>query len=251
MGWYRPVIATGVVLASVVLVAGCTKPPPTADSPPVSPSNARPDTADETAAAAALRELDFDRNLQVDDTLPGKPIVGVILTHEVNEAHIHGLAREKVIGALQGERIGDVVFTKLYMKELKQLKSLRLLDLTSTRIGDVSVKELTALLTLKELRLDRTAVSDAGLKHLKVLTGLERLGLGGTGVTDTGLKELASLTNLRELSVGHNLITDVGLNELSTLKSLKKLYLSGPQVHVTDAGVKELQSALPELQVIR
>jgi hypothetical protein len=42
-------------------------------------------------------------------------------------------------------------------------------------------------------------------------------------------------------------VTDVGLMELKELKSLKTLAYGGTQV--TDAGVRELQAALPECRI--
>ena len=44
-------------------------------------------------------------------------------------------------------------------------------------------------------------------------------------------------------------MTDAGLKELKDLKQLTTLSLGGPKV--TDAGVKELQAALPKCKIQR
>ena len=67
-------------------------------------------------------------------------------------------------------------------------------------------------------------------------------------MTDAGLKELAGLKNLQSLDLWYTGITDAGLKELAELKSLQVLNL--PSL-VTDAGVAELQRALPTLKIVR
>ena len=66
--------------------------------------------------------------------------------------------------------------------------------------------------------------TDKGLAHLKGLTSLETLNLENTrGVSDFGLVHLKALTNLRQLD------------------------LDGTKV--TDAGVQDLQEALPRVKI--
>ncbi len=52
-----------------------------------------------------------------------------------------------------------------------------------------------------------------------------------------------------ELRIGGPNVTDVGLVHLKGLRSLRSLDLSGTKV--TDAGVADLQRALPNLEIIR
>ena len=68
------------------------------------------------------------------------------------------------------------------------------------------------------------------------------------------MKELAALANLTWLNLSCSAdVTDVGLKELTTLKNLTWLYLGDPlrrfKSKVTDAGVKELQKALPRCEI--
>ena len=77
---------------------------------------------------------------------------------------------------------------------------------------------------LKNFELRDSQVTDAGLVHLKGLTKLRELYLDETKVTDAGLEHLAGLTNLQK-----------GLNLTLT--------------QITDAGVAELQKALPNCDI--
>ena len=82
----------------------------------------------------------------------------------------------------------------------------------------------------------------------KPVIGVNLGGLVPGKVTDAGLKELKDLTQLKEL-VLNGQVTDAGLKELKDLKQLTWLYLGGSKV--TDAGVKELQAALPKCKIHR
>lgn len=158
-----------------------------------------------------------------DEATEGKPVVGVDL---------NGI-----------ERVTDEELQKL-----RDLKSLKTLQLIQTQVTDAGLKELKDLNNLRELRLDATQVSDVALKELKNLKSLRMLGLSGTQVTDAGLKELKELKNLQELRLGGTQVTDAGLKELKGFKELRTLGLAGTQV--TDAGLKELKD-LKELQDLR
>ena len=72
-------------------------------------------------------------------------------------------------------------------------------------------------------------ITAAGLVHLKGMTWLHVLGLGGTHVTDAGL---------------------VHLKELANLQTLWLNYL-GNGTKVADAGVAELQKALPNCKITK
>src|SRR5260370_308873 len=103
----------------------------------------------------------------VDTKRPGKPVVGV---------------------ALMGTAVTDAG-----LKALKELKSLKTLNLDFTKVTDAGLKNLKELKSLQTLYLGGTAVTDAGLKNLKELKSLQTLDLGGTKITDTGMKELKDL----------------------------------------------------------
>jgi hypothetical protein len=69
-------------------------------------------------------------------------------------------------------------------------------------------------------------------------------------VTDTGLKELAEMKGLQTLDLHNTLkVTDAGLKDLAGLQGLQTLDLRYTQV--TDAGVADLQKALPDCEIRR
>ena len=97
--------------------------------------------------------------------------------------------------------------------------------LSLKRFTDRDVPLLSGLATLIVLDLSGSRVTDKGLAHLKGLTSLEHLDLRDTPVTDKGLHAIKGLTALRLLDLA--------------------------KTKVTAAGVKDLQRALPELEIVR
>ena len=93
-----------------------------------------------------------------------------------------------------------------------------------SRFTDAEMVHLKNLINLQGLRLQKTKVTDAGLVHLKGLINLKNLNLYGTKVTDAGLVHLRGLTNLQTLCLT-------------------------PSQNFTDAGVAELQNALPNCDI--
>jgi hypothetical protein len=63
------------------------------------------------------------------------------------------------------------------------------------------------------------------------------------------MKTVASFKNLTYLEITDTKVTDTGLKELATLKRLGQLYLTRGQ-KVTESGVKELQNALPNCNIV-
>ena len=91
----------------------------------------------------------------------------------------------------------------------------------------------------------------AGLEHLKGLTSPVVLDLKYfdviTGTIGTDLAQLKGLENINGLHLG-NKITDAGLKHLKGLTNLTELVLSTNKV--TDAGVADLQKALPNCEIL-
>src|SRR5262245_37392912 len=98
-----------------------------------------PGRADEAAAVKMIQKL--GGQVVRDDKLPGKPVVDVDLdTTKVTDAGL---------------------------RELKELKSLQLLNLSGTKVTDAGLKELKELKSLRSLYLRHTKVTDAGVKELQ------------------------------------------------------------------------------------
>jgi len=116
-------------------------------------------------------------------------------------------------------------------------------DLRGNGVTDAGVVHLQGLSQLQHLSLWDTQVTDAGLMHLQGLTQLRSLDL------DPGLERLKGLTQLRILDLSGTQVADAGLVHLEGLTRLQWLRLVGTKV--TDAGVRELQKALPNAHIVR
>jgi len=131
-----------------------------------------------------------------------------------------------------------------YLEDMHHLEHILL---QATDVSDAGLVHLKGLTSLKTLWLNKTRVTDVGLVHLKGLTNLEILQLPQSSkITDKGLMHLAGLTNLANLDLGGTSITDAGLVHL---KGLNKLEMLALPKNITDAGVAELQKALPDCKI--
>jgi len=93
-------------------------------------------------------------------------------------------------------------------------------------------------------------ITDIDMKYVGVLTDLTHLAFINTTVSDEGLRHLKELTKLHALAFsGARQITDAGVVHLKGLESLKRLDLHG--TGVTNAGERELQSALSSCLIVR
>jgi len=178
---------------------------------------AEPPTARDRAVAAVEK---LGGTVEVDETRPGRPVVGV------------DLSRSAVTDA-------DLV-------HLEALPALEVLDLRLTAIGDAGVARLEGTRALRFLNLFRTRLTDAGLDHLAGNAGLETLLVGGTQVTDEGLARLKAFPRLRKLSVFDTQVGDAGLEHLRGLPRLEILLLG--KSRVTAAGRERISAALPSVR---
>jgi len=171
---------------------------------------------------------------------------------EPNELQKSQLA---LLGFKFSERFGAVLETNdqdevisLSPQWISNMTMTTSLKLTDELMLDL-VKEMSKL---QELELARTAVTDAGLVHLKGLTELRELHLDYTKITDAGLVHLKELTELQTLHLSGSKITDAGLVHLKGLTKMQTLDLRGTIfTKITDAGVADLQTALPNCEIVR
>ncbi len=123
-------------------------------------------------------------------------------------------------------------------------------DLNSnSAVVDADLQRLKQLKRLRGLDLSSTKITDSGMRHLRGLRSLEQLNLNGTEITDMGLAYLVTLQNLQELNLGDTGIGDQTLKMLAQLRSLRRLVLTNTQA--SDDGVKRLQSELTECLIVR
>ena len=191
-----------------------------------------------------------------------------------------GLANLSGLKQLTSLRLNGTQITDVGMAHLKKLPHLEQLLISSPRITDAGLVHLSELTNLRELDLyggtgfQNTAVTEAGLVHLAALTNLtvlnvrpsqitdiylehlkgftrlEKLDLSGTQITDAGLVHLKGMRDLQQLDLMSTKVTDAGLIHLKPLTSLKQLVLDGCTT-LTNAGVAELQRALPDCKITK
>jgi hypothetical protein len=127
-----------------------------------------------------------------------------------------------------------------------------LLDLHGTQVTDAGLKELAGCKNLATLNLTESRkITGTGLKELSGLNKLTELHLfGARGLTPAGLNGLAGIQSLTTLHLDFTDVNDAGLRELACLKNLTVLTLVNV-AKVTDAGVADLQRALPKCKIQR
>lgn len=116
-----------------------------------------------------------------------------------------------------------------------------------TPVDDEQLRHLLGMRSLRLLDLTGTRVTDVGLVHLLGCTDLEVLCLWDTAITDAGLALLARLPNLRHLGLGNTAVTDAGLRHLEALQRLRLVQLTGTAVE--GPGLRHLH-ALPDLEMV-
>ena len=77
------------------------------------------------------------------------------------------------------------------------------------------------------------------------------LDCNGTSITDAGLVHLKGLTHLEWLALRRTRVTDAGLAHLKGLGGQSEIYLGWDKAKVTDAGIQELQRAMPKAKISR
>src|SRR5262245_34425600 len=149
--------------------------------------------------------------------------------------------------------LNNTLLTDAGLAELKDLKKLKSLQLAGCiRVTDKSAEVVKGFTDLEDLSLPST-ITGEGAKTLVGLKKLRKLYLGGAPMTDAAVKDIAdNMPELTDLNLGSSLpneVSDASVANLARLKKLKALNLSGSKL--TDAGLKDLQKALPECKITR
>jgi internalin A len=182
-----------------------------------------------------------------------------------------GLAHLSHLADLTSVELTGTKITGAGLASLRELRALRYLGLDNVPLSDADLTQLGGAKSLESLRLTGRKFTDAGFLRLKGLVNLKRLQLSDCRVTDAGLLALSDLTQLKslilirthvrelaairhltgltELFLAGSPVTDAGLANLQGLTNLKQLNIMSTEV--TNAGVKELQQALPSLTIAR
>lgn len=226
--------------------------------------------------------LAADEAWQIVGRTPGTvtlPVDGEVrISARLDDAAASELARD--LKSIRGVHQLDLAYSPLTDEalELLTMEGLVALDLSRTRVGDLTLQRLGANPTLRTLNLwgvetisDRGVaalgagksledlelgrcprVTDAGLVGLRCLSHAREVGLAATQISDEGLRWVGQLPALRALDLSATAITGRGLGYLDRLQVLTTLDLSGCVNLRADglAGLR-LMRALAELRLAR
>ncbi len=113
---------------------------------------------------------------------------------------------------------------------------------------DATAAHIKELPSLKYLDLGGQQITNAGMENLAGLTNLECLWLDGTQIDDAGLQQLRNFKRLRKLFVGKTRVTLAGLAILCDIPQLelvsldRRLFDNSEQLH-------EFKNSLPKCNV--
>jgi hypothetical protein len=146
------------------------------------------------------------------------------------------IARLNLFGC---RRLNDPVF-----RSLVHFRSLRALDLRSTKSGAARIAYLRRLPALEELHIDPPRPRDEALGRLALLSGLRDLDLGGEAWRHDEIAQVAKLTALRRL----RLCVEKGEKPLEVLAPLQQL----ESLDLSFSGTRDRDLAgLPRLPRLR
>ncbi len=140
--------------------------------------------------------------------------------------------------------LDSAVFDGPGLQVVGQVKTLRRLTLSYTKVTNEMLEHLKGLNDLRILELNKTAISDGGLAHLSGLMRLKQLQLRFTNVSGAGLRHLTSLP-LERLDLSHTFLSDDAVASLASMKQLRRLNVSQCR-NFSIWEVSQLQKALPQ-----
>jgi len=136
------------------------------------------------------------------------------------------------------------------LAKVAQMRHLRKLDLSHTRVTDAGLEQLKSLENVVELNCYYAErLTEDGIAHLRGWKHLERLSLRGTKVTSEVFEHLAHLTSLRSLDLGFTQIEDEGFEQLASLARLEKLSIGGNRLSGSCLLLLKQLPALMDLDV--
>lgn len=124
-------------------------------------------SADDSAGAQAIAKIQLlGGNVERDDNLPGRPVIGISFNQNCrfNEKHLHLL---KPFVSLKSFDLRRVPITSAGLKEVNEFTNLTKLYLRGAEINDDGVTKLLDLKNLVELTLCDTKVTWVGLNDVR------------------------------------------------------------------------------------
>lgn len=128
-------------------------------------------------------------------------------------------------------------------------RSLELLDVSATNIGDGGMEALGQCSRLRDIRAGRNAgITEKGAERLGEMRQLERIDLFDVRMTDRALQAIATLPNLHELAISALNITDDGLLVIIECRSLRRLIIADAS-SISEETLATLRRRVPHLLV--
>jgi serine/threonine-protein kinase len=141
------------------------------------------------------------------------------------------------------------IFLQNELQGLPRLPHLRELCLHLTAVTDSDLIHLKDRPSMVLVNLSETGVRGPGLVHLEGQEKLVQLDLTQTPIIEAELARLKNMPGLQTVRLTKTNVTDACLVHLKAVKYLRNLYIQGTQI--TDQGVRDLQTAMPQVKVYR
>lgn len=177
----------------------------------------------------------------------GSELTNLVQLPELEELHIRrcdlpdSLTFLEQLSGLRVLRIASSNLRDEHLQNVRLTMPLRTFDLSYN--AEISERAMTCLLNVRSLRmLDLTSTAVTTLDFLDGMSELEELSLGQTRISDADLGFLVGLANLHVLDLSGTRITDSAMNAIAGIKSLHRLDVRYTQVS-TD-GVHRLKPSV-------
>jgi len=199
----------------------------------------------------SLAGLSNLRTLNLSGTLVRtlSPLPSGLTDLDLSSNSIRGPALAHVVALNKLERL-NVAYTDLDEAGVAKLGDspapLRVLDLTGTDTGDISLVAIARLTGLEELLLNHGRFTSKGLAALAPLTKLQRLEAVRTRIDNAAAPTLANFAKLERLNLDYTPFGDEGLK---TIAALPLVELRLDSANISDAAVDSL-SAIKTLRLL-
>jgi hypothetical protein len=268
-----------VVLATIMSLSGCDKPPtfselingkkkeaPPTAPPPVAKSStptppaepAKPPEKPKRAPQEVLAEYNSTPYNQHTDAQIRELASTPEAADQITEIYVAsspvsdaGMAFFPKFEHVEKLTVDNCQFTNAALANVAKMKSLTSFSMGGAVMrepcdaGLASIKEMHQLTSLS---LDSTNVTPKGLEHVAQMEWLESLNVAHTRFNDDNLKILAPLKNLKSLNIAFTMVSDNGFEGLLPFHELETLNIA--RTPIRGEGFKELgrRKAFPNLR---
>jgi acetyl esterase/lipase len=140
--------------------------------------------------------------------------------------------------------LSGTAITSAGLIHLKELKTLRILNICLTAVDDRGFEHLAGMTDMRRMVICASKITGTGFAHLRGMKRLESINLHSSPASDAGLEAIGKLTSLKRLEIVHTNVTDAGLKHLAGLTRLRQLHIHGPK---TTAAALPFLGELKEL----